>query len=142
MGAARPEPRHELILGGQRSGKSRAAEARAAAWLQQPGHQAVLIATALAGDAEMRARIERHRADRARRAPGLATVEEPLALADALQAHDDPTRLVVVDCLTLWLTNLLMPLRGEPADGAALAAARDVLVAQLARASGPVVLVS
>jgi len=142
MGAARPEPRHELILGGQRSGKSRAAEARAAAWLQQPGHQAVLVATALAGDGEMRARIERHRADRARRVPALATVEEPLALANALQANDDPTRLVVVDCLTLWLTNLLMPLHGEPADEAALAAARDALVAQLARASGPVVLVS
>ena len=142
MSTPRPEPRHELILGGQRSGKSRAAEARAAAWLSVPGHEAVLVATALAGDAEMRSRSERHRADRARRVPRLVTVEEPLALAGALRAHDDSVRLVVVDCLTLWLTNLLMPLRGEPAGEAALAAARDALVAQLVRASGPVVLVS
>ena len=51
---------HELILGGQKSGKSRAAEARASAWLRTPGCEAVLIATAAAGDAEMAERIARH----------------------------------------------------------------------------------
>ena len=66
---------HELILGGQRSGKSRCAEKRAAAWLARPGHSALLLATALALDAEMRARIARHRADRASHVPGLATLE-------------------------------------------------------------------
>ena len=58
----------ELILGGQKSGKSRAAEARAQGWLAAPGHRAVLLATAQALDDEMAARIERHRRDRAARA--------------------------------------------------------------------------
>jgi adenosylcobinamide kinase/adenosylcobinamide-phosphate guanylyltransferase len=107
--------RSELILGGQRSGKSRRAEALASAWLaQSPGHRAVFIATARAGDAEMAERIARHRQDRAARVPGMATVEEPLLLAQALQRHGEPDTLLVVDCLTLWLTNGLMP-GGGPA---------------------------
>ena len=100
----------ELILGGQRSGKSRRAESLALAWLaQSPQHQAVLIATAQPWDDEMRERIARHQQDRAERAPGMQTVEEPLQLAQALLRHSQPHTLVVVDCLTLWLTNLLMP---------------------------------
>ncbi|HSN32913.1 MAG TPA: bifunctional adenosylcobinamide kinase/adenosylcobinamide-phosphate guanylyltransferase, partial [Ideonella sp.] len=51
----------ELLLGGQKSGKSRAAESRAAAWLARPGRAATLVATAIAGDDEMAARIARHR---------------------------------------------------------------------------------
>ena len=102
--------RSELILGGQKSGKSRRAETLAAAWLHaNPQHQAVLIATAEARDAEMQARIARHQQDRALRVPRLFTVEEPLALAAAIRTHADARTLVVVDCLTLWLTNLLMP---------------------------------
>ncbi|HEX3138439.1 MAG TPA: bifunctional adenosylcobinamide kinase/adenosylcobinamide-phosphate guanylyltransferase, partial [Rhizobacter sp.] len=109
----------ELILGGQRSGKSRCAEQRAAAWLAQPGHSAVLLATALAHDDEMRERIARHRADRARRVPALQAEEVPLALAEALRAWSTPQRLVVVDCLTLWVTNLLMPMESARLDAAA-----------------------
>lgn len=102
--------RTEFILGGQRSGKSRRAETLAQGWLtQSPGHRAVLIATAEPWDDEMRTRIARHQRDRAARVPGMRTVEEPLALGDALAQHSDPQTLVVVDCLTLWLTNLLMP---------------------------------
>ena len=102
--------RSELILGGQKSGKSRRAETLAAAWLHaNTQHQAVLIATAEARDAEMQARIARHQQDRALRVPRLFTVEEPLALAAAIRTHADARTLVVVDCLTLWLTNLLMP---------------------------------
>lgn len=133
---------HELILGGQRSGKSRSAESRAALWLEQPGHEAVLIATALAGDAEMRARIARHQADRARRVARLATLEVPRDLAAALRENTAPQRLVLVDCVSLWLTNLLMPLAGAPLDDAALEDAVDGLCDALAAASGPVVLVS
>ncbi len=100
----------EFILGGQRSGKSRRAEMLARAWLDQSTtHRAVLIATAQPWDDEMRLRITRHQADRALRVPGMATVEEPLALAQAIAQHSQPDTLVVVDCLTLWLTNLLMP---------------------------------
>jgi adenosylcobinamide kinase/adenosylcobinamide-phosphate guanylyltransferase len=100
----------ELILGGQKSGKSRRAELLARDWLAgAPGREAVLIATGQALDDEMRTRISRHRADRAARAPGLRTVEEPLYLAESIAAHHDERTLVVVDCLTLWLTNWVMP---------------------------------
>ncbi|MDD2926196.1 bifunctional adenosylcobinamide kinase/adenosylcobinamide-phosphate guanylyltransferase [Rhodoferax sp.] len=105
--------RSELILGGQKSGKSRRAEALAQAWLtQSPQHHAVLIATAQPWDDEMRQRIARHQADRAERVPGMATVEEPLALASTITRHSRADTLIVVDCLTLWLTNLLMPADG------------------------------
>ena len=100
----------ELILGGQKSGKSRRAELLARQWLDADrGHRAVLIATAQAWDDEMRLRIARHQTDRAQRVPGMITLEEPLALAEAIQQHSRPDTLLVVDCLTLWLTNLLMP---------------------------------
>ena len=134
--------RHELILGGQRSGKSRCAEWRAAVWLAQPGHSAVLLATALAGDDEMVTRIARHRADRAQRVPGLATLEVPIDLPQAFRRQAAPGRLVVVDCLTLWLTNLMLPLHGEALGDAALAGASDALCGALAAAEGPVLLVS
>ena len=102
----------EFILGGQRSGKSRRAEMLARTWLEQSdNHRAVLIATAQPWDDEMRQRITRHQADRALRVPGMVTVEEPLALAEAIAANSKPHTLVVVDCLTLWLTNLLMPVQ-------------------------------
>ena len=102
--------RTEFILGGQRSGKSRRAEALAQRWLaQSPAHRALLIATAQSWDDEMRTRIAHHQRDRAARVPSMRTVEEPLALGTALGQHSDPKTIVVVDCLTLWLTNLLMP---------------------------------
>ena len=132
----------ELILGGQRSGKSRTAEARAAAWLARPGREAVLIATALAGDAEMAGRIVRHRAARASRVPRLATHEEPRHLAAALGRHSAAHRLVVVDCLTLWLTQLALPPEGAGAAPEQIAEAVRGLLAALAQARGPVVLVS
>lgn len=96
----------ELILGGARSGKSAHAQRRAA----ESGLPVVYLATAQAGDAEMAARILRHRAERPR---DWRTVEEPLLLAAALtrEAHDD--RCLVVDCLTLWLSNVLLAQREE-----------------------------
>jgi adenosylcobinamide kinase/adenosylcobinamide-phosphate guanylyltransferase len=101
----------ELILGGQKSGKSRRAEALAQSWLMANfDHRAVLVATARTGDNEMRQRIARHQRDRAERVPGITTVEEPLQLAQAIAQHSRPDTLVVVDCLTLWLTNWMMPL--------------------------------
>lgn len=91
----------ELYLGGARSGKSALAEQRA----ESSGLQPVCIATATAGDAEMTARIARHRDQRG---PRWRTVEEPLQLAAVLQREAAPDRCLVVDCLTLWLTNLLL----------------------------------
>jgi len=102
--------RSELILGGQKSGKSRRAENLAAAWLAGlADRRAVLIATGEAHDEEMRARIERHQRERAQRLPGMVTVEEPHDLAGAVKRHGDARTLLVVDCLTLWLTHWLMP---------------------------------
>ncbi|MFZ1324524.1 MAG: bifunctional adenosylcobinamide kinase/adenosylcobinamide-phosphate guanylyltransferase [Candidatus Contendobacter sp.] len=90
----------ELILGGARSGKSAFAQNRASA----SGLEVCYIATAQAGDAEMVARIAHHRADR----PATwGLVEEPSALATALRVHAAPHRCLLVDCLTLWLSNLL-----------------------------------
>ncbi len=90
----------ELILGGARSGKSALAMQRA----QSSGKAVTFIATAHAGDAEMAARIEQHRAERP---PHWALVEEPVALADVLLTHAAPQHCLLVDCLTLWLSNLL-----------------------------------
>jgi adenosylcobinamide kinase/adenosylcobinamide-phosphate guanylyltransferase len=89
-----------LILGGARSGKSHHAETLA----QQSGREVIYIATAQAQDTEMQARIAHHRASRP---PHWQTLEEPLALAATLQQQAAPGRLLLVDCLTLWLTNLL-----------------------------------
>ncbi len=133
---------HELILGGQRSGKSRCAELRAARWLARPGRSAVLLATALAGDAEMVARIAQHRIDRALRIPELDAVEVPRDLAGALRQHSAPQLLVVVDCQTQWLTNQLMPWQGAALDAAAWSQAQQALLDALAAAPGPVLLVS
>ncbi|HAU56827.1 MAG TPA: adenosylcobinamide-phosphate guanylyltransferase [Comamonadaceae bacterium] len=106
--------RSELILGGQKSGKSRRAELLARDWLAQSGdHRAVFIATGQAWDDEMRARIARHQRDRAARVPGLQTVEEPHDVAAAVALHGTPQTLVVVDCLTLWLTHWTMPIGVE-----------------------------
>jgi adenosylcobinamide kinase / adenosylcobinamide-phosphate guanylyltransferase len=132
----------ELILGGQRSGKSRCAEQRATTWLTQPGHTAVLLATALAHDGEMHDRIARHRADRADRVPGLRTEEAPFDLPGALARASAPSHMVVVDCLTLWLTNLLMPMHDRPITDAAWQARCADLCEAIDAARGPVVLVS
>jgi len=137
----------ELILGGQKSGKSRRAELLARQWLAQSAdHCAVMIATAQPWDDEMHQRIARHQADRAVRVPGMRTVEEPLALAEAIRTHSTAHTLVVVDCLTLWLTNLLMPAdathceQNRPAAPVERAQSASLLIA-IEQARGPVVLV-
>jgi adenosylcobinamide kinase/adenosylcobinamide-phosphate guanylyltransferase len=132
----------ELLLGGQKSGKSRTAEMRAVDWLETSGREALLIATARAGDDEMAARIARHRADRALRVPGLRTLEEPVELALEIERSSRPERLVIVDCLTLWLTQIAFPLAGAAASGSDVERQCDQLVDAVSAASGAVVLVS
>ncbi|MGE8201507.1 MAG: bifunctional adenosylcobinamide kinase/adenosylcobinamide-phosphate guanylyltransferase [Variovorax sp.] len=136
---------HEFILGGQKSGKSRRAEQRAIDWIaaEPRTHRAVLIATAQAYDDEMLERIVRHQADRAERVPGMRTIEEPIELARAVVTQSSPETLVVIDCLTLWLTNLLMPMPSEDARPVKRTPATHVamLLAALREARGPVVLV-
>jgi len=133
--------RSELILGGQKSGKTARAEALAAAWLDQsPQHEAVYIATAQAWDEEMRERIERHRRDRAERVPRMRTVEEPLALVQAIGQNSRPQTLIVVDCLTLWLTAQLMPAAG--AAGTTPNGEPPSIASAVAACAGPLVLIS
>ncbi len=93
-------PRTLLVLGGVRAGKSAFAVARA----QAIGGRVVFVATAEAGDSEMATRIARHRATRP---PAWRTVEVPLALPSALTALQAEADVVLVDCLNLWVANLL-----------------------------------
>jgi adenosylcobinamide kinase/adenosylcobinamide-phosphate guanylyltransferase len=102
-----------LVLGGARSGKSREGEQL----VLDSGLEAVYLATAEALDGEMARRIAEHRA---RRHSAWRTVEEPLHLAGALQRECAPGRAVLVDCLTLWLTNLMVKERPVRADMAGL----------------------
>ena len=93
-----------LVLGGARSGKSAFAQGAAEALAAETGGRLVMVATAQAFDSEMAGRIARHRQDRG---PAWTTLEAPLDIADALEplgAND----IVVVDCLTLWLSNLML----------------------------------
>ena len=124
------EPGHgvTLVLGGARSGKSTFAEKLA----REGGGQCVYVATAEPVDAEMAGRIEAHRA---RRGEGWRTVEAPLRLAEAIRRESVPRTCLLVDCLTVWLGNLMH--HGHDVD-----AAREALLASLATASGPVVLVA
>jgi adenosylcobinamide kinase / adenosylcobinamide-phosphate guanylyltransferase len=122
-------PRLTLVLGGARSGKSRHAEALARA----TGLKRVYLATAQAFDDEMRERIAQHRADRA--AHGWTTVEEPLDLPAALGRASASDATALVDCLTLWLSNVILAERD-------VAAGQDALLTALAAAPGPVILVS
>jgi adenosylcobinamide kinase/adenosylcobinamide-phosphate guanylyltransferase len=120
----------QLILGGARSGKSALAERIAAA----SGNDVVYIATAQAFDDEMAVRIAHHRTQRPSH---WGSVEEPLALAATLRVHAAPGRCLLVDCLTLWLSNLL----GD-ADASRFTRERDALLAVLPQLPGHVVLVS
>lgn len=126
--AREAKPDLTLVLGGARSGKSRHAEGLVTAL----GGPRLYIATARVWDNEMAERVAAHRDDRG---PGWTTVEEPLDLTGALRRHAAGGTGVLVDCLTLWLTNLMMAERDVEAETAAL-------VATLATLPGRIVLVS
>ena len=121
-------PRITLVLGGARSGKSAYAEALVDGCAGQP----IYLATAAAGDAEMAERIAHHRARRGHR---WQTVEEPLELANALSRVATPAHAVLVDCLTLWLSNLY-------GAGRDMVDETNGLIHTLNGTAGPVVLVS
>lgn len=130
-----------LVFGGARSGKSSYAEQLATS----SGKEVVYIATAAAGDEEMSARIACHRAQRP---PHWSTIEEPIALAAVLEAWRAPQRLVLVDCLTLWVANLMFSDGKQHPDvgtidlPALFHRERAALLAELANARGDVVMVS
>lgn len=119
-----------LILGGVRSGKSRLGERLAT----ESGLAVICIVTATANDQEMRQRIAAHRA---RRPLGWSVVEEPLQLATVLENQAASDRCLLVDCLTLWLSNLL-----ATDDLGRLEHERTALLQTLSRQSGQIILVS
>jgi adenosylcobinamide kinase/adenosylcobinamide-phosphate guanylyltransferase len=152
-----PATTRHLLLGGQRSGKSGHAQSLALAWCAAShGRRATVVATAQVHDDDMRARVERHRRDRP---PSLATAEVPLALAEFIADQSAPDHLLLVDCLTLWLTQWLMPAvpvpvlshRGlapatgrpdVPDQGTQWMAQRDAFERAVACSAGPLLLVS
>ena len=116
----------ELVLGGARSGKSRYAERQAI----KSGLECIYLATAQALDVEMRARILLHQQQR----DGWTTIEEPLNLAQVLRSMAQPQRCIMVDCLTLWLSNCLHQ--------ETWAVAKAEFLACLSTLSGSIILVS
>ncbi len=127
-----PNFRVALILGGTRSGKSRYGLSLAA---QFPLPR-LFVATAEAGDAEMAARIEQHRKERG---PDWDTREAPLALPQALAEAQDKYGVILVDCLTLWLTNLMLR---ENAPEGELEANCQSLLRVVEHATTPLILIS
>lgn len=117
-----------LVLGGARSGKSRIAEEIAGS----AGLKQVYIATSEIRDAEMQDRVDKHRQDRGQ---GWETIEEPLDIAAIIARTSHPGTVLLIDCLTLWLSNLLEA-------GRDIAAETQRLCNLLETAPGPVVLVS
>ena len=130
-----------LIFGGARSGKSAYAERLAIA----SGKEVLYVATAQAGDGEMTARIALHRA---RRPPAWRTLEEGAALGQVIATHSAPQCIVLIDCLTIWLSNLLFSQEqvfaeiGQIVPPDCVAVQRAHLLASLAQARGDVILVS
>ncbi len=125
--APTPLPPVTLVLGGARSGKSAFAEA-----LIETAGPGIYLATATAGDADMADRIRLHRE---RRGDRWTTLEEPLDIGRVLVRHARPDRPILVDCLTLWLSNIMAARRDVEAEMDALAAGARGL-------AGPVVFVS
>jgi adenosylcobinamide kinase / adenosylcobinamide-phosphate guanylyltransferase len=121
-------PRLMLVLGGARSGKSRYAEQT----IEAAAGFGLYLATAEVADADMAARVAEHRA---RRGPTWSTIEEPLDIAQRIEAETRPDRPILVDCLTLWLSNLMHADRDSDAE-------TERLLAAIAHGRGSVVLVA
>lgn len=121
-----------LFIGGCRSGKSKAALLQAE---QFGADRKIFVATCQPHDAEMRARVDRHRQERD---ATWETIEEPLAIAAIVRQHSGSQTVILVDCLTLWLTNLIV---GD-VDDTTLRQHIATLTEALASARGPVLLVA
>lgn len=124
------KPTVTFFLGGARSGKSRLALHHAASNYDRP----LYLATCEPGDPEMRARVRRHQEERGAR---WQTVEEPLSVESVLLDPDLDADVVLLDCLTLWLTNVMLKLGAEQFEPR-----RDSLLAALRQPARPVVMVS
>ncbi len=125
-----------LLLGGARSGKSALACSLASQQAEQP---ITYVATAMAADQEMTERIRRHQQDRPAH---WHVVEAPFALAEAIKQHSHPDSCLIIDCLTLWLSNLLHDTEGEPHPQAHIEPRLEALEQALLNAEGHILIVS
>lgn len=123
-----------LVIGGCRSGKSRYALETAE---KINADRQVFVATCQPHDEEMRRRVQQHRRQRSKR---WVTVEEPLELPEVIETHASPDTAVLVDCLTLWTSNLLLRFADSRPEEVSVRSER--MAAALQAAGGPVVLVS
>lgn len=121
-----------FVIGGARSGKSRYAQHWVEEQSAKHGLQQIYVATGQALDPEMATRIKRHRDDRG---PEWTTIEAPLDLPSAILSEANPKRILLVDCLTLWLSNMILSERP-------LEAGVDALLSALASKSGQIAIVS
>lgn len=134
-----------FIIGGARSGKSTYAENLAGAFAKEGAKEVIYIATAQSSDSEMAQRIRHHRQQRD---TSWTMVEAPLALAAAIAQHSKPDTVVLVDCLTVWLANLLFSEQKDFPDigiiipPACFQLERAALMQALDEAQGDVILVS
>lgn len=124
----------EFVLGGARSGKSTYAEQQA----KQSAKQVLYIATAEAGDNEMQWRISRHRKNRPE---NWQTIEEPIKLAEVIKQNGQENNCLLIDCLTLWLSNILFSKQGE-LQLAVFEQEKQALLDVLSTATGQIILVS
>jgi len=124
--------KHILVLGGCRSGKSGFAK-------QAADHMArdkkIYLATCVPTDREMKKRVKHHQDDRG---PDWATIEEPIAIHETIDRACTHAKVILVDCLTLWTSNLLL----QETDEAGIMAAVEMLLEALNRSTCPVILVS
>jgi adenosylcobinamide kinase/adenosylcobinamide-phosphate guanylyltransferase len=123
-----------LVLGGARSGKSRMAQS-----ICESGSKVICVATAQPEDDEMRARVSRHRSARPR---NWITIEEPLAIADAVATHAASMDFVLLDCLTLWLSNFCSERRDSSAGSLEAAVQQEISRLVAASAASHIVAVS
>ena len=117
-----------LILGGARSGKSRHAQTYA----ENTGLKCLFVATAQALDSEMKTRIEKHKSERGQK---WTAIEAPLNLPEVIHSHSSASTVMLIDCLTLWTSNILLANRD-------ISSATTELIQALEDAKGPIILVS
>nr|WP_320190546.1 bifunctional adenosylcobinamide kinase/adenosylcobinamide-phosphate guanylyltransferase [uncultured Desulfobacter sp.] len=123
---------HILVLGGCRSGKSNVAKQTADS---MAADKKIYLATCVPTDKEMKARVKRHQEDRG---PDWTTIEEPIRIHETIERLCIQAKVILVDCLTLWISNLLF----QEKDEAGIMAAVDLLENALHRSTCPVILVS
>ncbi len=129
-----------LILGGARSGKSSYAESLAILAAESSNKTISYLATAIAQDDEMKARIKRHQLDRPK---DWKVIEEPLLLTEKLNQLNDNNQLIIIDCMTLWITNWLCLNEGDGVNNlSSWEQEKSTFISQLKKSKATILIVS